>query len=76
MFELNIKSILTLSAAAAVTVGMSGCQANFVIKNGNFAQDMAYWSFAANVANAGGSATANVRDGTLRIDINSPGKET
>jgi len=35
-----------------------------------------YWSFAANVASAGGAATAAIEDGVLRVDINSPGKET
>lgn len=50
--------------------------ANSLIKNGNFAQNMDYWSFAANVANAGGSAAANVQDDVLKIDINNPGNET
>jgi hypothetical protein len=47
-----------------------------LIKNGNFAQNMEYWSFAANVANAGGSAVANVQGGALKVDINNPGNAT
>lgn len=47
-----------------------------IIKNGNFVKEMDYWSFATNVAGAGGEASATVKDGILQIDINNPGKET
>jgi hypothetical protein len=73
--------LITLIAAVLLTFGTFDCQAvesaaNSLIKNGNFAQNMDYWSFAANVANAGGAATASVEDGVLRIDINNPGSAT
>jgi hypothetical protein len=73
--------LITLIAAVLLTFGTFDCPAvesaaNSLIKNGNFAQNMDYWSFAANVANAGGVATASVEDGVLRIDIESPGSAT
>ncbi|MCJ7508846.1 MAG: carbohydrate binding domain-containing protein, partial [candidate division Zixibacteria bacterium] len=49
---------------------------NSLIKNGNFVQNTDYWTFGANVGNAGGAATATVEDGVLRIDIGSPGSAT
>jgi hypothetical protein len=49
---------------------------NSLIKNGNFVQNTAYWTFGANVGSAGGAATATVEDGVLRIDIGSPGSAT
>ena len=73
--------LITLIAAALLTFGTFDCPAaesaaKPLIKNGSFAQNMDYWSFAANVANAGGAAGASVEDGILRIDINNPGSAT
>ena len=77
----NMKGILITSIIAVSLFGTLSCQAapaeaNSLIKNGNFAQNMDYWSFGANIANAGGSAAAKVQDGVLKIDINSPGNAT
>ena len=70
--------LIILITAGLLTFGTFDCQAvesaaNSLIKNGNFAQNMDYWSFAAN---AGGAAVASVEDGVLRIDINNPGSAT
>lgn len=71
-----MKYILTI-LLIYVTFGQAkALEADSLIKNGNFAQNMDDWSFASNVANAGGLAVANVQEGVLRIDINNPGKET
>ena len=74
----DMKHILITSIiAVSLIFGTFGCQAaDSLIKNGNFVQNTDSWSFASNVANAGGEATANAEDGVLRIDINSPGNAT
>ncbi len=73
--------LITLIAAVLLTFGTFDCRAeesaaSSLIKNGNFAQDMNYWSFAANVANTGSVANAIMENGILRININKPGSAT
>jgi hypothetical protein len=71
-----MKHILEIILILAVFSFASASDANLLVKNGNFNQDMNSWSFSSNVANAGGSAAAIVEEGIMKIDINDPGHAT